>query len=386
VDKERINATGASGGGTQTFLLAAVDDRVKATAPVNMISAIMQGGCVCENAPGLRLGTSNLEFGAMAAPRPLLMVSATGDWTRNTPREEYPAIRGIYELFGKPDQIEQVQIDEKHNYNDLSREAVYRFLARKVRGANDAGSIKDEPVDIDEMKSLLVWQGEPKPAGAVTFEKLFENWIADASHQNKELSSDAAIERLRRAIAADVPTDVEADRSSEGIVIYRKTKGHRIPGVVLGSGKITTVVVSDMGAANARTNARVQERLKQGETVLLIDTFQIGTAIAPRPIEKLKHVLTFNRSDDAERVQDIITAVAYARGSSGGRVRVTGLGKAAIWAVFAAAIAPQGWITLTEKPANFNGTDEELQQAFFVPGVQRAGGWQAALRTVKWAD
>jgi hypothetical protein len=46
VDKSRLVCTGASGGGTQTFLLAAVDDRIKVTAPVNMISHYMQGGDV----------------------------------------------------------------------------------------------------------------------------------------------------------------------------------------------------------------------------------------------------------------------------------------------------------------------------------------------------
>ena len=60
----------------------------------------MRGGA------NLRVGAFNVMFGAMMAPRPLLMVSATGDWTVNTPKEEFPAVQGIYRLLGAEANVE----------------------------------------------------------------------------------------------------------------------------------------------------------------------------------------------------------------------------------------------------------------------------------------
>ena len=106
VDSSRIGVTGASGGGTQAFLLAAVDDRVGYSAPVNMVSFQMQGGSPCENAPLLRIGTNNVEFAAAFAPKPQLLVSATGDWTVNVPSEEFPAVQRIYRLLDAESYVE----------------------------------------------------------------------------------------------------------------------------------------------------------------------------------------------------------------------------------------------------------------------------------------
>ena len=177
VDPERIGCTGASGGGTQTFILAAVDQRIKVAAPVNMISATMQGGCLCENAPNLRLEASNLEIGALMAPRPLLLVSATGDWTAGTPTVEFPAIRSIYAHFDALDRAHQVQVDAEHNYNRQSREAVYGWFAKWLLGAEDLSGFEEAPYEAEPDEALLVFSGRDLPAQALKQEEILPAWV-----------------------------------------------------------------------------------------------------------------------------------------------------------------------------------------------------------------
>ncbi|MCG8585245.1 MAG: acetylxylan esterase, partial [Pirellulales bacterium] len=81
VDPKRLAATGASGGGTQTMMLGAIDPRLAAIVPAVMVSTAMQGGCTCENCSLLRIGTGNVEFAALFAPKPQLLIAAD-DWTR----------------------------------------------------------------------------------------------------------------------------------------------------------------------------------------------------------------------------------------------------------------------------------------------------------------
>ena len=71
VDQSRIGVTGASGGGTQTMIIAAIDDRVTASMPCVMVSTAMQGGCTCENAPLLRIDRGNIDIAAALHPNRL---------------------------------------------------------------------------------------------------------------------------------------------------------------------------------------------------------------------------------------------------------------------------------------------------------------------------
>ncbi len=345
VDASRIGVTGASGGGTQTFMLSAVDDRIKAAAPVNMISATMQGGS-CENAANLRVGgnndTSNMVVAALMAPRPLLMVSAS-DWTMNTNRVEFPAVRSIYRLLGAEQNVETFHQNQVHNYNQQSREWVYTFLGARLRGTT--GPISETSFTVEMPQDLLAMYGRTRPVGAIQgLDQFVSARIAEARRGIDQLqphdratldkAHEAFRERLKFSLLALKPAASElisvksdqAQENGESLLLGRAGKGDRIPAVWLAPTKsrpevAPTLIVHPDGnawviASSKSANGLVKGILDRGGVVMGIDAFQTGSANAPR--NSGAHGFTwFNQTDDANRVQDILTALTYLQNRSG---------------------------------------------------------------------
>ncbi len=171
VDPTRIAITGGSGGGTQTILLGAIDDRHIAGFPNGMVSTSMQGGCTCENCSLLRIGTGNVELAALFAPRPQAMTAAD-DWTKDMMTKGYPELQQLYSMLDVPDNVYcEPMLHFPHNYNAVTRSIMYSWMNKhlKLELPEPIKELDWKPLTEEEYS---VWNDQhPAPEGGPLYER-----------------------------------------------------------------------------------------------------------------------------------------------------------------------------------------------------------------------
>ncbi len=368
VDKARLGCTGESGGGTQTFMLGAIDDRLAVQAPIVMVSHSMQGGCSCENAPGLRVEFSNMEIAAAAAPRPQIMVGATGDWTKTMMTVEGPVVESVYRLLNAEEKLRYKIFDFGHNYNQTSREAVYDFFGKILKPISPAS--KEAPFKKEADEDLRVFPNEELPADAVTEETLVSVIVQNNRAQLESLRprGKKSLAKYKEVLAPAWRHTMQLGQpQNPNLEFLFSPERRNVRGVV---------VLADSGGVNAFLGANQQPRglakllLGQQFKVLILKLPDLSGA---KTNQADLFFTTYNRTFAQERVADLVNACLWAK-KSGGKVILCGTGQAGLWALLA---APAADVVV----ANCEGVDTSsdarlLQKDLFIPGLRKIGAFE----------
>ncbi|HBH50523.1 MAG TPA: acetylxylan esterase [Planctomycetaceae bacterium] len=413
VDPKRIAITGASGGGTQTMLLAAIDPRVSLSFPAVMVSTAMQGGCTCENASLLRIGTGNVEFAALFAPKPQGMTTAD-DWTKEMATKGFPELKQLYATLGAADNVMLHRGEHfPHNYNAVARAGFYAWLNRHFKlGLKEPVIERDfDPLTRDQ---LTVWDAQhPAPmANDADLERRVLNWLdGDAERQLKD--SATALGPLRKTVGAglevvlgrtfasagSVEWDLKSKQSRDSWVemtglLRNKTYGEEVPVTFIYPKNWNQKVVvwltgegkSGLWNAEGALKSEVRSLVEAGTTVIGADLLYQGEFLENgQPLTQVRTVANsreaaaytfgYNPTLFAQRAHDVLTIVRYLRTTDvdghprPSRVSVAGFGAAGPVAAAAWSVAQDSIDRLAVDTQGFRfGKLLDYRDPQFLPG------------------
>ncbi len=294
VDRNRIGMTGLSGGGWQTILLSALDERIRVTAPVAGFSSIASRvevndhgdvGDPEQSPSDVFQGRDYTHLLAMVAPRPaLLAYNAEDDCCFRAPVVKpllFDPIREVYEAYGRRQSLQWHENSDPgtHNYQLDNRRAAYAFFAKHFQLAPFD---EDEPVagEVRSYEQLVV--GLPKdnltilglarkfadentaaPRKAATRDRLKQvvryrpagidrAWLVEIT-KNKGIESQAYAYRLKDGLSAT---------------------GVRVKSIASPDSAPVAFILNDGG--RAQSGAVASERINRGEQIIALELSFMG--------------------------------------------------------------------------------------------------------------
>jgi Prolyl oligopeptidase family len=168
VDPNRLGVTGRSGGGAYSWWLAAVDDRIKAAAPIagitdlqnHVVDGTVEGHCDCM----FVVNTYRWDYplvAALVAPRPLLIGNSDKDsiFPLNGVVRLHAKLRNVYDLYKAPDKLGLLITEGPHRDTQDLQLPVLRWFNRHLKGEDPV--IETAAVKIFEPEQLKVFDRLP---------------------------------------------------------------------------------------------------------------------------------------------------------------------------------------------------------------------------------
>lgn len=295
VDTTRLGVTGGSGGGQQSMLLTAIDDRIDAAAlsstpyvcaPENFLAHF----CTAEGVPNWATFTSENYMLAALAPKPILRMSgaeADSVGSQGKFEERHQFVSDTYAGVGAADRFVVKSHSGTHGYSQPARESAYGFFDKFFLGEGDGSPIAESglPASLPKVADYKAYQNYLYPIENMTTTDEFRLMILNEVYeQRSDLSAEETRAALEETVAHEVaPEDagikVLVDKAPEQFLGYTFKKvalqtetGIVVPMLVLNPGQEKSILMLDPDSKNNLLgDAATDELLRKGYTVVLAD-------------------------------------------------------------------------------------------------------------------
>ena len=369
VDAGKIGVTGISGGGASTVWIAAADDRVKVAVPVSGMSdlesyvghKVIDGHCDCM----FLVNFARWEWttiAALIAPRPMLFANSDNDriFPMDGNRRIIARLRQVYNLYGKPERVDDYVSEGGHAYRRDLRLAIFRWIDRHLKG--DSAAIEDatdKPLPGKELRVFPEDSDLPRDSindriderfvrrGRASLQlrtEGFDKWKPRVMRRLREQSFRAFPGRIPAGVAHGAPEGGAG--KLKGFTFYPEwdvTAFLSAPvRYAAGTKKGLLVVLGEGDAEKPEVPAWLGKRAADHEVRLFLPrgTGRVSWTRKNPPNYFERAPALLGQTVDQGRVRDVVAAVRWLEAQEGRRWSVAGRKQAGILAAYAALFEP----------------------------------------------
>jgi dienelactone hydrolase len=296
-DPDRVAMTGLSGGGWQTAVLSALDERVTVIVPVAGYSPVWQRVSCMADIGDLEQVPSDLckiadfdTLTALFAPRPSLLIYNLNDdccfRSRRTRKSVFNPVKPLYDLLGVNDFFEfyENRNPGTHNYEADSRGQLYRFLNRHFALHTPE---EDLPFEDELLSEFQLNVGLPEENA--TLISLATEAAKDLPHTRVPMANSARLkwmlktrDQLKDVIQLPAFRVTQSMISTRGGVVQSRLslgKNWTVPVTEVTGGGDIAVMIADRGRSSQ--TRRVYDLAESGCRVIAPDVFGTGESETP---------------------------------------------------------------------------------------------------------